>query len=357
MPLEGANKVIPKETIEIASAEQAAPPAAKLMDLVGGAFVSQAIYVAAKLGIADLLADGPRSAEFLAVATSTHERSLYRLLRSLTSVGVFTEVEPRIYGNSPMSETLRSDHPASTRDVAIWMNEEEHWRVYGHLLHSVKTGKPAWDVVHGEPIFPYLFSTNRELGDIFNRAMTSFSNQTIPAILDAYDFAAAETIADIGGGYGHLLGAILEANPQANGVLFDLSAVAAGAPAMFESYGVAERVSIVEGDFNHSIPVSADIYLLKHIIHDWYDETNENILRNIGAAMPENARVLIIDAVLPEDDLPHFGKLLDLEMLMSPGGVERTASEFQELLKNSGFRLSRIIPTSSPVSIVEAVKG
>lgn len=128
MPLEGANKVIPKETIEIASAPQAAPPAAKLMDLVGGAFVSQAIYVAAKLGIADLLADGPRSAEFLAVATSTHERSLYRLLRSLTSVGVFTEVEPMIYGNSPMSETLRSDHPASTRDVAIWMNEEEHWR-------------------------------------------------------------------------------------------------------------------------------------------------------------------------------------------------------------------------------------
>ena len=348
--------MIPKDTMEFASAPQAIPPSAELLNLVGGAFVSQAVYVAAKLGIADLLANGPRSAEFLAVATSTHERSLYRLMRSLSSVGVFAEVERKIYANSQMSETLRSDHPGSIRDVAIWMNEEEHWRVYGHLLHSVKTGMPAWDVVHGEPIFPYLFNTNPELGDIFNRAMTSFSNQTIPAILEAYDFAHAETIADIGGGYGHLLGAILKANPQANGVLFDLSAVAAGAPAMLESFGVSERVTIVEGDFNRSIPVEADIYLLKHIIHDWYDNTNENILRNIGASMPENARVLIIEAVLSEDDRPHFGKLLDLEMLMSPGGVERTAREFEELFKNAGFRLARIIPTASPVSIVEAIK-
>ena len=340
-----------------AMAPDALPPDAQLLQLVSGAFVSAAVYSAAKLGIADLLAAGPRSISDLAKETKTDERSLYRLLRSLASVGAFEETGSRTFANTPMTETLRSDVPRSTRDLTIWMGEPDHWEVYGNLLHSVRTGKPAWDHVHGEPVFPYLFETNKELGEIFNRAMTSYSHQSIGPVLEAYDFSGAETIADIAGGYGHLLAAVLAANPSAKGVLFDLPAVLKGAPEMLDSYGVADRVELVEGDFTSEIPVKADVYMLKHIIHDWYDETNQTILRNIRANMPENGKVLIIEAVVPEGNEPHFSKIIDLEMLMAPGGLERTPSEFEKLLNDSGFRMTRIIPTAGMMSIVEAVKA
>jgi hypothetical protein len=346
-----------KTTIAAVPALEQLPPDAQLLQLSSGAFLAQAIYVAAKLGIADLLADGPKTAEFLSVATSTDERSLYRVLRSLASVGAFQEVDGRSFANSAMTETLRSDHPRSTRDLTIWLNEEEHWRIYGHLMYSVKTGKPSWDHVHGEPVFPYLFNTNKELGEIFNRAMTSFSHQSIGPVLAAYDFAGAGTIADIAGGYGHLLAAVLAANPTAKGVLFDLPAVLQGAPQMLDAYGVADRVELVEGDFFTAIPVKADLYMLKHIIHDWYDDNNQKILRNIRENMADDAKVLIIDAVVPEGNEPHFSKIIDLEMLMTPGGVERTPTEFAELLEKSGFKLNRIIPTQGLISIVEAVKA
>ncbi len=333
------------------------PPEAQLLQIVGGAFLSQAIYVAAKLGIADLLADGPKPVSSLAESTGTDERSLYRVLRALAGTGAFSEAEPRTFENSPVSETLRTDHPRSTRDLTIWLGEEPHWQVYGDMMHSVKTGNPAWDHVHGEPVFPYLFQTNRELGEIFNRAMTSLSHQSIPGVLAAYDLSQARTIADIAGGHGHLLAAILKANPNANGILFDLPPVLAGAPKMFDSYGVRDRAELVEGDFFSAIPVKADIYLLKHIIHDWYDDKCEKILRNIRENMPADGKVLIIETVVPEGNVPHFSKVIDLEMLVSPGGVERTATEFETLLENSGFRLNRIIPTQGMMSIIEAVKA
>jgi hypothetical protein len=339
-----------------ALAPQAPPADAQLMQLLSGAFVSSAVYTAAKLGIPDILADGPKTAAELAAKTETDERSLYRLLRALASVGAFEETAPKTFANTPMTETLRSDAPRSTRDMAIWIGEPDHWKVYGDLLYSVRTGKPAWDNVHGEPVFPYLLKTNKELGDIFNRAMTSYSHQSIGPVLATYDFSGVETIADIAGGYGHLLAAVLAANPSAKGVLFDLPAVLAGAPQMLESYGVADRVQVVEGDFLSSIPVAADIYMLKHIIHDWYDDKNQTILRNIRANMPDDAKVLIIEAVVPEGNEPHFSKIIDLEMLIAPGGVERTPSEFEALLRDSGFKLNRIIPTPGMMSIIEAVK-
>ncbi|HUR97809.1 MAG TPA: methyltransferase [Pyrinomonadaceae bacterium] len=333
------------------------PPDAQLMQLVSGAFVSAAVYTAAKLGIADLLAAGPKTAAELAKETEMDESSLYRLLRSLASVGAFEEVELKRFANTPMTETLRSDAPRSTRDLTIWMGEPEHWKVYGELLYSVRTGKPSWDHVHGEPVFPYLFNTNKELGEIFNRAMTSYSHQAIGPLLEAYDFSKAGTVADIAGGYGHLLAAVLAANPNAKGILFDLPAVLKGAPQMMDSHGVSDRVDLVEGDFFSEIPVKADVYMLKHIIHDWYDDNNQKILRNIRANMPDDAKVLIIEVVVPEGNVPHFSKIMDLEMLMSPGGVERTPAEFEQLLSDSGFRLSRIIPTNGLMSIVEAVKA
>ncbi|PYS99011.1 MAG: methyltransferase [Acidobacteria bacterium] len=346
-----------QNTAAAAAALNTTPADAQLMQLLSGAFIAPAIYTAAKLGIADLLNDGPKSAADLATETETDERSLYRLLRALASVGAFEEVAPKTFANTPLTETLRSDVPRSTRDMALWICDPEHWKVYGDLSYSVRTGKPAWDNVHGEPVFEYLFDTNKELGAIFNRAMTSYSHQSIGPVLTAYDFSKAKTIADIGGGYGHLLAAVLAANPNAKGLLFDLPTVLAGAPQMLDSYGVADRVELVEGDFVAEIPVVADIYMLKHIIHDWYDDKNQKILENIRANMPDDAKVLIIEAIVPEGNEPHFSKIIDLEMLMSPGGVERTPSEFEELLRNSGFKLTRIIPTQGMMSIVEAVKA
>ncbi len=332
-------------------------PDAHLMQLGMGMFPAQAIFVAAKLGIPDQLAAGARSTSDLAQATGTNESSLFRLLRALASMGAFTEVSDRTFANTPVTELLRSDSPQSMRDLILWMSEEPHWAIYSRMIDSVRTGKPIWEDVHGEPVFPYLFETNKPLGDIFNRAMTGFSQVTIPAITASYDFSNAATIADIAGGYGHLLAAVLKEYPSTNGVLFDLPHVLEGAPAMLESEGVADRVKMVGGNFLEEIPVSADIYMLKHIIHDWYDDTNQTILGNVRSAMPDDAKVLIIDGVIPEGNVPHPAKILDLEMLISPGGMERTAAEFEKLLSASGFRLSRIIPTPSPVSIIEAVKA
>jgi hypothetical protein len=348
---------INNENAASAAAPAQLPPDAQLLQTAGGAFVSQAIYVAAKLGIADLVADGPRTVAYLAEKTATDERSLYRLLRACASVGAFAEAEPKTFANTPMTESLRSDNPRSTRDLIIWMGEEPHWRVYGNLLQCVKTGKPAWEMVHGEPVFPYLFQTNIELGEIFNRAMTSYSHQSIGPILQAYDFSGAKTVADIAGGYGHLLAAVVAANPSLKGILFDLPNVVEGAPEMFERYDVKDRVEIVEGDFFKAVPVKADIYMLKHIIHDWYEDSCKTILSNIRENMPEDGKVLILDTVIPEDNSTNFGKIMDLEMMLSPGGVERTATEFADLLADAGFKLTRIIPTMGPISIVEAVKA
>ena len=344
-------------TTSTATALQELPPDAQLLSIVSSAWTSAAIYVAAKLGIADLLKDGPRTTEYLSVATSTHEMSLYRVLRAVASAGVFIEQDGRTFANTPMSEALRSDNPNSVRDLTIWINEPEHWKVYGDLIHSVRTGEPAWDKTHGEPVFPYLFKTNPELGDIFNKAMTSYTHQTTAPLLEAYDFSSAQVIADIGGGLGHLLGSVLATNKGTTGVLFDLPEVLSGAPAMLKKYGVEDRVETMCGDFTQDIPVVADIYLLKHIIHDWYDDKNQVILGNIRNNMPDDAKILIIETVVPEGNDPHFSKIIDLEMLAAPGGMERTASEFKDLLEKSGLKLERIIPTKGMMSIIEAVKG
>ena len=333
------------------------PPEAQLMQLTSGCLVAPAIYVVTKLGIPDILKNGPKTAAELADATGADADALYRVMRATASVGVLEERSDGSFANSPISDTLREDWPTSAKAITLWMLEPAHWRVYGELMYSVNTGKTAWDNVYGEPIFDSLFGSMRDLGEIFNQAMTSFSGQTIPAILAAYDFSTFGTIADIGGGHGHLLGAILKEYPAANGVLFDMPVVLDGALPMLESCGVRDRVDLVSGDFTEAVPVVADCYLLKHIIHDWLDDKNRTILGNIRASMPDSARVLIIDGIIPPAGEPSFAKLLDLEMLMLPGGKERTEEEFRTLLDSSGFRMTRAIRTPSPSSIIEAVKA
>lgn len=334
---------------------QAMPPEIQLAQLFMGPFIAQAIYVCAKLGIADLLKDGGLSAARLAAQTGSHERSLYRALRCAASVGVFAETEEKVFINTPMSELLVTDAPNSMRYVTMWMGEEEHWRVYGHLLHSVKTGETAWEVVHGEPVFKSLFETMPELGGIFNKAMTSFSHQVVPEVLRAYDFSGVRKIADIAGGHGHILGGILKQHPAIEGVLFDLPPVLAGAGELLGGLGVAGRVELKTGDFFKEVDVEADLYLLKYILHDWDDDECVTILSNIRKVIPEGGRVVLLEAVVPEGNAPDFSKIIDMEMMLSPGGIERTETEFAELFEKSGFKLDRVIPLDSPVSIIEAM--
>ena len=331
-------------------------PVAHVMQVMLGCFPSQAVYVAAKLGIADLLKDEARTTAELAEKTNTHERSLYRLLRSLASVGIFTETKSKTFALTPPSALLLTDHPGSLRDTAIFMGEKWHWSVYGEMLYSVQTGKVAWEKVHGLEVFPY-FQQHPEEYEIFNRAMTSLSMNVLPSLVEAYDFTGVETLVDIAGGHGTLLSGFLKKTPQLKGVLFDLPEVIKGAPELLEEEGVAARVQLESGDFFETVPKGADAYMMKFIIHDWDDERSLKILKNIHRDSAPNARLLLFEMVVPAGNEPHFSKIQDLEMLVSPGGVERTEREYKELLEQAGFQLRRVIPTKSPLSIVEAFKN
>ncbi len=340
----------------VAPAQTTLPPEALLTNIAFGALMTQALAIAAELGIADLLAKKPQSIHELAAATETHERALYRVLRSLAGVGIFQETGEQIFSNTSYSEPLRSDAPNSMRSGAIFMGADWHWSVWGDALYSVKTGKPAWGHVHGgAEVFDY-FSQNPEHARIFNGAMTDMSMGTAAPVVEAYDFSGIETLADIAGGHGYLLSQILKANSPMNGILFDMPQVIAGAPTLLERENVMSRVECVAGDFFASVP-KADAYIMKHIIHDWDDERCVTILKNIHNAMNAGGKVLIVEAIVPEGNEAHYSKLLDLEMLVSPGGAERTEKEYRELLAGAGFDLTRIVPTASPFSIIEAVKS
>ncbi len=338
------------------SAIEKMDPVAHLMQVILGCFPSQAVYVAAKLGIADLLKDGPRRTAELAEKTGTHEPSLYRLLRSLAAIGIFTETDSKSFVLTPPAEFLLSDHPGSLRDAAIFMGEKWHWAVYGEMLYSIQTGKVAWEKVHGSEVFPF-FQQHPEEYEIFNRAMTSLSMNVLPALIEAYDFSSVDTLVDIAGGHGMLLSGFLKTNPKLKGVLFDLPQVIAGAPALLEAEGVADRLKLESGDFFERVTEGKDAYMMKFIIHDWDDDRALKILKNIHRDSGSNARLLLFEMVVPAGNEMHFSKIQDLEMLISPGGVERTEQEYRELLGQAGFELRRVIPTKSPFSIVESFTG
>jgi ubiquinone/menaquinone biosynthesis C-methylase UbiE len=318
-----------------------------------GGLAAQSVYVAAKLGIADLLANGPRTVKELADETDTNASALYRVLRALSSMGIFSEGDDERFGLTPMAELLRSGVTGSLRDCAIFMGEDWHWEVWGKTLYSVRTGNPAWKEVHGQPVFPY-FATNQKASKIFDDAMSSFTTLAAKAVVEAYDFSSVSTLIDIAGGHGRLLTGILAANPNMHGVLFDLPHVIAGARESINTGEFASRVEFATGDFFVAVPADADAYIMKHIIHDWDDAQALQILKNIGRAMKPDGRVLLVEAVIAERNKQDFGKLMDLEMLVSPGGKERTAKEYEDLFSRAGLTLTQIIPTNSPYSIIEA---
>jgi hypothetical protein len=331
------------------------PPQAMIMHLSMGAMVTQAIYVATKLGIADILADGQKHVDQISHEADAHSPSLYRVMRTLSSLGIFNETQPRTFANTPLSEVLRADVPGSMRNSMIFMGEPWHFNVWGNMLHSARTGGTAWKETYGEEVFDWI-AKQPEASEIFNGCMSELSAGAAPAIVDGYDFSGIDTLADIAGGHGYLLSQILKANPNMRGILFDMEHVIAGAAEMLRSFGVEDRVETVSGDFFAEVP-AADAYIMKHIIHDWDDERSIKILKTIHQAMKGDGKVLLAEMVIPEGNEPHPGKMLDLEMLTSPGGLERTADEYARLFEQSGFKLNRIVPTKSPFSVIEGLKA
>ena len=341
------------EKVGATAPEIGPPPPVALLQMMTGYWISKAIYLAAKLGIADLLADGLVSSDELAAATQTHAPSLYRVLRALASVEIFSEVAPGRFAFTPMAELLRSGTPNSMRALAI-MYAEEQYRAWGDVLHSVRTGQPAFDHAFGMSYFEY-FAKHPEASRVFNEAMVGWTNQVVDAVVAAYDFSAFGTIVDVGGGHGALLAAILRSNPAARGILFDLPHVVEGAEPFLAAAGVADRCTRVGGDFFAEIPAGADAYVLAQILHDWDDERSLAILRQVRRAVPDHGKLLVVELVLPEGNEPAFGKWMDLHMMVLLSGRERTAAEYATLFRATGFDLARTLPTPTGQSIVEAL--
>jgi hypothetical protein len=319
--------------------------------LLSGYWISQSIYVAAKLGIADLLAGGPQTADELAATTKTHAKSLYRLLRALASVGVFREDERRRFVNTPTSETLRADVPGSQLAMAILLGEE-HYHAWGEVMHCVRTGESGFEKVYKQPIFDWL-SAHPEQAAVFDQAMVSVHGRETGAMIDAYEFSTIGVLADIGGGNGSVLREVLARHPKMRGLLCDLPGVVERAKPLIAQSGLADRLQTAVTDFFKEVPKGADAYLMRHIIHDWDDEESLQILKNVRRAVSANGRLLIVEGVVPAGNEPSFTKLLDLNMLVLPGGQERTADEYRTLFEAAGFRLASITPTHSEVSVIE----
>jgi hypothetical protein len=330
------------------------PPSVAMLQLIGGFWVSRAIYIAAKLGIADLLKSGPQSSEELAQATGMHAPSLYRVLRALASVGVFAEDDRGRFALTPLAAALRTDVPGSLRAFAL-TELGEHYPAWGEVLHSVKTGEIAFDHLFGMNIWQY-HTQHPEVAQVFDAAMANLTEAVTAAILASYDFSSTGTLVDVGGGNGGLMAAILKAHPQVKGILFDAPHVVAGARRRLETEGLTERCEISAGDFCASVPSGGDAYVLKEIIGDWDEERSVGILRNCHRAMTTQGKLLVIESVILPGAEHARGKFIDLLMLVMTGGRGRTEAEHRTLLAAAGFRLTRLIPTQSEISIIEAVR-
>ena len=318
----------------------------QMIQLTTACWASRCLHVIAELGVADALGDQPQSTEALAKATGTQPQALYRVLRLLASVGIF-EWKNGTWHHTEASHFLRSDHPASLRDYVRMMGLPVFWSALGDLDHSVRTGESAFAKHHAEGVFGYL-AKHPEESRIFDAAMTSKSHRDIAAILPAYDFSRFASIADIAGGRGHLLRAILKSSPKTQGILFDQPHVVAQvAPEN------GEKLTVVGGNFFTDSMPKADAYLLMNIIHDWPDAESVKILSVIRRDMPQHAQVLIIETVVPPTPGPHLSKELDIVMMALPGGMERTQEEYARLAAKCGLRLKGMVETMSPYSILE----
>ncbi len=327
------------------------PPPAQMVLLLGGFRISQALYAAAALDVAGHLVAGPAPAEVLASRTGAHAPSLRRLLRTLASVGVFTEPEPGVFALNPLGQLLTSQ-PGSMRDVAI-MFMETHYAPFGDLLETIRTGQPAAERFYGQPFFGWL-SQHPEQASRFTAAMASLTGRFKGAAIAALPLDGTGTIVDVGGADGTMLAAILAAHPDMRGVLFDLPHVITRAPAILAGHGVGDRAECVSGDFLEMVPPGGDAYLASLVLHDWPERQARQILANIAAAGGSGARLLLIEFVVPPGDAPHLAKISDLNMLAMMGGQERTEAGWREFLTDAGYAGIAIRPTGTPFSVIEA---
>jgi len=335
--------------------EETVPPSLKILEITYSNFViARALYAFAKLGIADLFGDKPASSEELASHAGVNPTALYRLLRTLSTADVVSESSDHRFSLGPLGEALRSDAPGSMRAWAIFSGEPFYLQAWEQIVHSIQTGQPAWERAHKMPIFQYI-GEHPDAGHLFDQAMTSLTAGEATAILDAYDFSGVRTLADIGGGQGLLLRTILKSHPKMTGILFDRPDAVEGAEAQLREDGLAERCEVVAGDFFQSVPSGADAYLLKYVIHDWDNERSLAILETCRRAMKNDAKLLLVETVVPPPGEAHYAKLQDLEMMVVAGSQERTVEEYARLLEQAGFRLARVVETTEPASILEAV--
>lgn len=329
-----------------------------LMPLITGYMASRVVHVAAQLGIADLLADGPKAADAIARETKTHAASLRRLLRALASMGLLAEIEPGRFSLTAMGAQLRSNVPGSMHNLALMFGGERAWRSWGELLHSVRTGESATRQVFGVGSFEY-FAAHPEQAVIFNEAMAEITGMVTQAVISTYDFSQFRTIIDIGGGNGAMMAAVVGATPNVRGVVFDLPSGSAEASRRLADAQVDDRCAVVSGDFFREVPKGADAYILKSVIHDWDDDASVAILGNCRVAMHEKSKLLLVERVMPET-MAHSPSqqrmaMIDINMLAMQGGQERTAAEYRVLLANAGFILTQIKPLPGlDFSLIEA---
>ena len=332
-----------------------AAPSFALFEILMGQWIARCVQVAANLGVADALGDSPKSVEELAQATDTHAPTLYRLLRSLASRGIFTEVRPGYFAQTELSAVLRSNQPGSLNALVRTYGSEWQWRAWGDLEYSIRTGKAAAEHVLGQRLFEYLKTHPQDI-KLYQQGLTSVSEIINKTLAHVYDFSSFDTLVDVGGGHGSLLMTILASYPNLRGTLFDQAQVIEHAREHIAS-GVSERMHLVAGDFFVSVPEGGDAYLLKQVLHDWSDEDCIRILKACRQAMKPSSKLLVIDPIVQPDEGPEttFAKLTDLLMLVVHAGRERTAAEFARLFASSGFKLNRIISTESPVGIAEGI--
>jgi hypothetical protein len=331
-------------------------PQAQLFSLSMSHFVTKSVSLTADLGIPDLLAEGPKHAEELARETKTEPRALGRMLRLVASAGILTETEPMRFALTPLGEHLRSDVPGSMRAWVRMTGSTMWYRTLADALYSLQMDRPCFEHALGAAFFDYL-AQNEDQSAVFNRAMDDHGRGVSAAVVEAYDFSAISRAVDVGGGHGTLIEAILKAHPKMAGVLFDAPHVAESARQIIAAAGLSNRCAIEGGDFFRSVPVGADAYLLRWIVHDWEHDRALTILRNCARAMNESGRVLLVEAIVPPGDEPHPSKVLDFAMLTGLGGQERTREEYAALLREADLRLVRVVPTASPMSILEAVRA
>ena len=333
--------------------EHAHPPQAEIFNIIAGYWLSRAVYLAARLKIADAVGDRPAALADIAAATGTRLDELRRLLRALSSHGIFKEETDGRFIQTPLSEVLRSDRAGGMRAIAEVELGHDHYESWRDIESCLRQGGPAFERLYGMPVFRY-YSAHPELEAMFAEAMTNLTAIAHAGILGAYEFEGFRKAVDVGGGQGSFLGAILDRNPSTEGVLFDLPSVIADAAKGEHVSRHQGRLETVGGDFFQGVPPGGDLYILKFILHDWDNADSLRLLANIRKAITPHGRLSVVELVLPERNEPHIGPLMDLNMMVMTGGIERSAAEYGAILSEAGFRLERTVGTRSPFSVIEA---